>query len=407
LQALIIIAHGSPLDADAGAAVHRCADAIRETGAFDEVRACFRLEEPSLREVFDLIDSAEVFVVPLVSSDDDLEEVIKRELGLPAPPPSGVSRAGKTIRCCAPVDPASDVVSTIMQRVADARALEIGNGSADADRGSHASAAVAEARRALVAWVDEAGDAGRIFLQARLLAKGEGRYEIRHRRDVHRSLQSLEWVSRDPYFAREIAQATNRGEHRPLKTSPNLKQGWALIDLDADGLWTALDHLYPACAAHWHAGRTGTLRVTHWREAAERQIGDFAGVRELGDESIELAARACCADAVCLRRVAWDVDEMAFLGSVDEGPVDGDAAVPCPEACAIFLALARELVRSERAPRRDVPGLGAVNAEELAQLRAITSAAAAGTLGRAREGDFADPTNLRRMRYLAARLDGA
>ncbi|HEX6746026.1 MAG TPA: DR2241 family protein [Longimicrobium sp.] len=271
-------------------------------------------------------------------------------------------------------------------------------------RGAHAPGGVAEARRALAAWVDEAGETGRVFLQARLLATGEGRYEIRHRRDMHRSMQSLEWVSRDPFFAREIAQTTNRGDHRPLKTSPNLKQGWALVDLDARGLWTALDYLYPACAVHWHAGRTGTLRVTHWRETAGRQSGIYSSVKLLDAHAVRVTARACCADAVCLRRVAWDVDEMEFLGAVDEGPVDGDAAVPCPEACSMFVSLARQVLKLERAPRRHVPGLGALGDEEVAQLRAIVSAAADGTLGRAREGEFEDPTNLRRIRYLAARL---
>ena len=122
-------------------------------------------------------------------------------------------------------------------------------------RGAHAPGGVAEARRALVAWIDEAGEAGRVFLQARLRKTGDGAYDVRHHRDAHRSIQSLEWVSSDPFFAREIAQTTNRGEHRPLKTSPNLKQGWALVDLDAAGLWTALEYLYPAAAVHWHAGR--------------------------------------------------------------------------------------------------------------------------------------------------------
>jgi hypothetical protein len=274
-------------------------------------------------------------------------------------------------------------------------------------RGAHAPGGVAEARRALVAWVDEAGDAGRIFLQASLRVTGDGRYEIRHRRDVHRSLRSLEWVSHDPFFAREIAQTTNRGEHRPLKTSPNLKQGWALIDLDARGLWTALDYLYPACAMHWHAGRTGTLRVTHWRETAGRQSGIYSPVKLLDADAVRRTARACCADAVCLRRVAWDVDEMEFLGAVDEGPVAGDAAVPCPEACSMFISFARQVLKLERAPRREVPGLGALGDEELEQLRALASAAAAGTLGGAREGEFEDATNLRRIRYLAARLEEA
>ena len=271
-------------------------------------------------------------------------------------------------------------------------------------RGAHAPGGIAEARRALAAWVDEGGDAGRVFLEARLRATDGGRYEVRHQRDHNRSLSSLEWVSDDPFFAREIAQVTNAGEHRPLKTAPNLRQGWALVELDAAGLWTAVDYLYPACAVHWHAGRTGTLRVTHWRETAQRQTGIYGPVKLLPDAVVPNVVRACCADAVCLRRVAWDIDTGTFLGFADEGPVEGDAAVPCPEACSMFVSFARQVVKLERAPRQPVPGLGPMAAAELEQLRRIVAGAAAGTLAEAREGEFEDATNSRRIRYLAARL---
>lgn len=273
------------------------------------------------------------------------------------------------------------------------------------DRGSHAPpGGVAEARAALLAWVDEAGGEGRVFLQARLLRTGEGRYEVRHRRDTRRSLPSLERVSSDPFAAREIAQTTQAGEHRPLKTSPNLPQGWALVELDGRGLWTALEYLYPACAVHWHAGRTGTLRVTHWRETAGRQTGIYGAVKLLPAEAVRNAVRACCADAVCLRRVAWEIDDQTPLALADEGPVEGDALVPCPEACSLFVSFARKVLTLERSPRTEVPGLMPMSAAELEQVREVVGAAAGGTLGGVREGEFDKPLNPRRVRYLAARL---
>lgn len=272
-------------------------------------------------------------------------------------------------------------------------------------RGMHAPAgSVPEARAALLAWVDEAGDAGRVFLQARLLRTPDGRYEVRHHRDVHRSLLSLETVSADPYAARAIAQTTNAGDHRPLKTSPNLSQGWALVELDGAGLWTALEYLYPACAVHWHAGRAGTLRVTHWRETAGRQSGIYGAVKLLDDGAVRNAVRACCADAVCLRRVAWEIDGQTPLALADEGPVQGDAAVPCSEACSLFISFARKVLVLERSPRQEVPGLAPMNPKELEQLREVVAAAANGTLGSVREGEFDEPLNSRRVRYLAARL---
>jgi hypothetical protein len=270
------------------------------------------------------------------------------------------------------------------------------------ERGAHAPGGVAEARDALLAWVDEAGPAGRAFLQVRIRRAGST-YEIRHRRDEPFPLDALE-VHRDPFAARAIAQVTDEGEHRPLKTSPNLRAGWALVELDARALWTALDYLYPACALHWHAGRTGTLRVTHWRETALRQSGIYGAVKLLDTPAVRNTTRACCGDAVCLRRVAWEVDAATPMEMTDEGHPDGDARVPCPEACSMFISFARQVLKAERAQRRPVFGLVPLAAEETNQLRAIVAGAASGTLGGVREGEFNDPLNSRRVRYLAARL---
>lgn len=271
-------------------------------------------------------------------------------------------------------------------------------------RGSHAPGGIPDARRALTEWIDAAGEAGRTFLQVRLLRTGEAQYEIRHARDVHRSLLSLETVTSDPYAARFIAQMTNAGEHRPLKTAPNLRQGWALVDLDPRSLWTALDYLYPACALHWYAELAGTLRVTHWGEVAARQSGMYGAVKLLPADVVRNTVRACCGDAVCLRRVAWNVDAQTPLDLPSEGDVTGDALVPCPEACSMFISFARQVLVLERAPRHELTGLGRLGVEEIEQVREIATHAASGTLGAAREGEFGEGTNSRRMRYLALRL---
>jgi len=269
-------------------------------------------------------------------------------------------------------------------------------------RGSHAPGGMTAAREALVAWVNEE-PAGRVFLQVRLLHMGDGRYEIRHVRDVRRSLESLETVTSDPYAAIGIGQTTNSGDHRPLKTSPNLRQGWALVHLDARALWTALDYLYPACALHWHAGRQSTLRVTHWSEVAARQTGMYGAVKLLPPAVVRNTVRACCGDEVCLRRVAWNVDAETPLALPSEGEAEGER-VPCPEACSMFISFARQVLVQERAPRLELPGLGRLAAEEIEQVRSVVTAAAAGQSHLAREGEFGDPTNVRRMRYLALRL---
>jgi hypothetical protein len=277
-----------------------------------------------------------------------------------------------------------------------------------AARGEHAPSGVAAAREALLAWVAEAGGAGRVFLEAHLLATGPDRYRLRHRADAARPAAELELLS-DPYAARDIARFTAAGEHRPLRTTPNLRRGWSFEELDGAGLWIALDSLYPACAVHWHAGRTGTLRVTHWSETAARQSGIYSAVGLLPEAAMHDAVRACCGNTVCLRSVEWrfseDAGEWRGADLAGDAAMEvGDARVPCPEACSLFISFARAVLQVEREPRREVPGLGLLSAGEMEQLRGVVDALASGGTGGAREGEFHLPTNPRRVRYLAARL---
>ena len=124
MQALIIIGHGSHLNADSSAPVYRHAEAIRRLGAFDEVRECFWKEEPSMREVFDLVESEVVYVVPLFISEGYFtEEVIPRELGLEGPAPSTTRKLGKTIHYCGPIGTHPWMTRMILRRAEEAAGL--------------------------------------------------------------------------------------------------------------------------------------------------------------------------------------------------------------------------------------------------------------------------------------------
>ena len=83
MPALVIVAHGSHLNAESSTPTFDHADRIRATGAFDEVREGFWKEEPGFREVLRTVDSDEVYVVPLFISEGYFtEQVIPRELRL-------------------------------------------------------------------------------------------------------------------------------------------------------------------------------------------------------------------------------------------------------------------------------------------------------------------------------------
>lgn len=273
-------------------------------------------------------------------------------------------------------------------------------------RGEHGTPA-AEARAGLVHWVREGGAEGRVFLQALLLAEPGG-FAVRHVEDRDVPATSLRPLT-DPFAAREIAQTREEGEHRPLKTAPNLGRGWRFEALDERGLWTVTDYLYPACVSHWHASLQGTLRVTHWSETAGRQSGIYSPVRLLEEPAVRRAVRACCADVVCMRRVSWgiDPDHPDPLPSEDaERPATDEsvARVPCPEACSMFISLARTVLTVEREARLEVDGLGCLAPSELDQIRSLVEAGATGDLALPREGEFDLPLNRRRLRYLSLRM---
>lgn len=124
MQALVIVGHGSHLSPESSAPVYTHAAAIRARGVFDEVRECFWKEEPSLREILDLVESDTVYVVPLFISEGYFtEEVIPRELGLTGPAPSVTRRDGRTVHYCAPVGTHPHMARMILRRAEESAGL--------------------------------------------------------------------------------------------------------------------------------------------------------------------------------------------------------------------------------------------------------------------------------------------
>jgi sirohydrochlorin cobaltochelatase len=116
MRALILVGHGSHISGESSEPVYRHAAAIRRLGAFDEVRECFWKEEPSLREIFDLVESDEIYVVPVFISEGYFtREVIPRELGFSSAPSTTV-REGRRIHYCAPVGTHPWMTGMILRR---------------------------------------------------------------------------------------------------------------------------------------------------------------------------------------------------------------------------------------------------------------------------------------------------
>ena len=256
--------------------------------------------------------------------------------------------------------------------------------------GRGAANAAARAREAFAAWVDEAGEAGRLFGQVLAQTTTPTGYALRHADDAGGA--GLR-VYDDPRAAREIAKLTEAGEHRPLKSSPTLRRGWELRVEDARGLTTAMNYLYPAGVVHWHLHGEGRLEITSFRANAARQSGIYKRVQSLTDEGVQDAARACCEDAVCLKQTLWDVDEDSPL-AMDRGRGE----IPCPEPCSVFVSFARRVRLFEREKKRDLDAIG-LSPSEKEDLAALVEAASTGEVRFAREAEFEEPLNERRMRY--------
>jgi len=81
--ALILLGHGSTLNADSSGPTHEHAEEIRRRNMFAEVHVGFWKEEPYLRQALQQTSCQRIYVVPnFISSGYFTEQIIPRELGL-------------------------------------------------------------------------------------------------------------------------------------------------------------------------------------------------------------------------------------------------------------------------------------------------------------------------------------
>jgi sirohydrochlorin cobaltochelatase len=99
--ALLLLGHGSTLNADSSAPTYQHAEELRRRGLFAEVQVGFWKEEPNFRQALRQTRAAQVYVVAnFISSGYFTEQIVPRELGLTGP----VTRVGdQQVGYCAPV----------------------------------------------------------------------------------------------------------------------------------------------------------------------------------------------------------------------------------------------------------------------------------------------------------------
>ena len=113
-RAAVLVGHGSHLNGRSATPVFEHAERLRDTGEFAEVREAFWKEEPSLRNALRTVESDEVFVVPIFTSEGYFtDRVLPRELRLVAEYDLDV---GKTVRYTPPVGTHESMTDVIARR---------------------------------------------------------------------------------------------------------------------------------------------------------------------------------------------------------------------------------------------------------------------------------------------------
>lgn len=118
---LVLIGHGSTLNAESADPTYLHAESLRRRGLFAEVLTGFWKEHPTVAGVLRGAFSRRVFVVPLFISDGYFtEQVIPRELGFcrngQTDFPRVQGRNGQTLHYCGPVGTHSSMTEVILAR---------------------------------------------------------------------------------------------------------------------------------------------------------------------------------------------------------------------------------------------------------------------------------------------------
>ncbi len=119
--ALVLVGHGSTLNADSSAPTYQHADELRRREIFAQVVECFWKLEPGIAGVLRGVFAPRVFIVPLFISEGYFtEQVVPRELGLcgagQSDFPRAQQRGPQTLHYCGPVGTHESMTSVLLAR---------------------------------------------------------------------------------------------------------------------------------------------------------------------------------------------------------------------------------------------------------------------------------------------------
>jgi sirohydrochlorin cobaltochelatase len=119
--ALVLVGHGSTLNADSSAPTYQHGDELRRRGLFAQVIECFWKLEPNICAVLREVYAPRAFIVPVFISEGYFtEEVIPRELGFCQNGQTNFARVqrrgGQTLHYCGPVGTHDSMTEVILRR---------------------------------------------------------------------------------------------------------------------------------------------------------------------------------------------------------------------------------------------------------------------------------------------------
>ncbi|HKQ37746.1 MAG TPA: CbiX/SirB N-terminal domain-containing protein, partial [Verrucomicrobiae bacterium] len=122
--ALVLVGHGSTLNAESCAPVYQHAEELRRRKIFAQVQEAFWKQEPYLAGVLRGVFARRVFIVPLFISEGYFtEEVIPRELGFETgrgvaggPFPRVQQRATQSLFYCGPIGTHNSMTEVLLRR---------------------------------------------------------------------------------------------------------------------------------------------------------------------------------------------------------------------------------------------------------------------------------------------------
>jgi hypothetical protein len=161
-------------------------------------------------------------------------------------------------------------------------------------------------------------------------------FELRHQADRHLPPDSLRPVALVQLHA--LAQRTDEGLFRPLRSSPDLARGWRALARNPAELGKALELLYPGFLADAWSLETGRAQPISWDAYLHRQLGRARALAEFSPFALANAIDTGCAPDRCLRRRTWSAPL-----AIPPEPATYKSSIPCLEPCPVWRRWALDL----------------------------------------------------------------